>query len=81
MKVKKSEILNTQGQGHSFGCLWTKTTASLSKSRFAMGSTCGCWVKHKKKETEGGRLPAGGETPVIADGDGEQGRDCCGIGK
>ena len=73
MKVQKSEILNTQGQGHSFGCLWTKTTASLSKSRFAMGSTCGCCKT--QEERDGGRLPAGGETPVIADSDGEQGRE------
>ena len=45
-----------------------------------------------QEERDGGRLPAGGETPVIADGDGEQGREvwalcwkgsayCCGIGK
>ena len=45
-------------------------------------------VKHKKKEMEGDS--AGGEMPVIADGDGEQESEvwvlsasayCCGIGK
>ena len=28
-----------------------------------------------QEERDGGRLPAGGEMPVIADGDGEQGRE------
>ena len=28
-----------------------------------------------QEERDGGRLHAGGETPVIADGDGEQGRE------
>ena len=28
-----------------------------------------------QEERDGGRLPAGGETPVIADGDGEQERE------
>ena len=28
-----------------------------------------------QEERDGGRLPAGGETSVIADGDGEQGRE------
>ena len=28
-----------------------------------------------QEERDGGRLPTGGETPVIADGDGEQGRE------
>ena len=76
MKVKKSEILNTQGQGHSFGCWWTKTTASLSKSRFVLGVPVVAGSK-TQEERDGGRLPAGGEMPVIADGDGEQGREVC----
>ena len=34
------------------------------------------WLLGKtQEERDGGRLPAGGETPVIADGDGEQGRE------
>ena len=28
-----------------------------------------------QEKRDGGRLPAGGELPVIADGDGEQGRE------
>ena len=28
-----------------------------------------------QEERDGGRLPTGGEMPVIADGDGEQGRE------
>ena len=71
VKVKKSEILNTQGQGHSFGqrqlqvcqnpdLLWGVPVVAGSKTQ---------------EERDGGRLPAGGEMPVIADGDREHGRE------
>ena len=64
MKVKKSEILDVCGQRQLQVCqnpdlLWGVPVVAGSKTQ----------------ERDGGRLPAGGETPVIADGDGEQGRE------
>ena len=58
MKVKKSEILNTQGRRQLQVCqnpdlLWGVPVVAGSKTQ---------------EERDGGRLPAGGETSVIAGG-------------
>ena len=51
--------------------LWMKTNTSSSKSRIATGSA----GSKAQEERDGGRLSAGREMPVIADGDGEQERE------
>ena len=71
MKVKNSEILNTQGRAILLDVCGRRQLQVCQNPDLLWGVPVVAGSK-AQEERDGGRLSAGGEMPVIADGDGEQ---------
>ena len=74
MKVKNSDILNTQGRAILLDVCGRRQLQVCQNADLLWGVPVVAESK-AQEERDGRRLSAGGEMPVIADGDGEQERE------